>query len=354
MKGKLELQEWYNLTADKKALMTIVYGQCDDATRTKISIGARYKDICDNAEIINFLVLVRKVCFGSNDGGLSFKPYKITMAIKSLNNFTNANPNDPHGFKEELKIKYEVVLVVVIKFPNGTGPMLELLKAEAPPRDWTYYCGLNVADQVVWEKKGDDSVKTMLLIMNSKNDAAKKDLRLSYSQGNTKAYPETVKAMARYLSTQYNNKVTNNPRDKKGGRYSKKSDDSKPEDSNTTTSGTAGAHIEGTTPQDSTAPSEGASIGAHVSETSQRTFRLARSVEELLAAHPVDDAIWSHTNPSDVSIDTVNSAKIIACSHFTEDSTYAFERSYPFGLIDMPSMISALFTVSIDTSLGLV
>ena len=114
--------------------------------------------------------------------------------------------------------------------------------------------------------------------------------------------------MARYLSTQYNNKVTNNQRNKKGGRNSKKGEDSKPEDSNTTTSGTAGAHIEGTTPQDSTAPSEGASIGVHVSETSQRTFRPAWSVEELLAAHPVDDAIWIHTNPSDVSIDTVKSA----------------------------------------------
>ena len=165
----------------------------------------------------------------------------------------------------------------------------------------------------------------MLLLMNSKNDAAKKDLRLLYSQGNKKAYPETVKSMARYLSTQYNNKSTNNPRNKKGRRNPKKSEDSKPEDSDTTTSGTAGAHIEGTTPQDSTAPSEVASIGAHVSETSQRTFRPARSVEELLAAHPVDDAIWSHTNPSDVSIDTVNSAEIIAGSHITEDPTYAFE-----------------------------
>ena len=129
---------------------------------------------------------------------------------------------------------------------------------------------MSVADQDKWEKKGDDSVKAMLLLMNSKNDAAKKDLRLSYSQGNKKAYPDTVESMARYLSTQYNTKSTNNPRDKKGGRNPKKSEDNKSEDSDTTTSGTAGAHIEGTTPQDSTAPSEVASIGAHVSETSQQ------------------------------------------------------------------------------------
>ena len=75
----------------------------------------------------------------------------------------------------------------------------------------------------------------MLLLMNSKNDAAKKDLHLLHLQGNKKAYPATAKAMATYLSTQYNNKVLNNPRNKKGGRNSKKGEDSKPEDSDTTT-----------------------------------------------------------------------------------------------------------------------
>ena len=73
-----------------------------------------------------------------------------------------------------------------------------------------------VANQEIWEAKGDASTKAMLLLMNSKNDAAKKDLCLSYSQGNKKAYPETAESMARYLSTQYNNKVLNNSCDKKG------------------------------------------------------------------------------------------------------------------------------------------
>ena len=50
--------------------------------------------------------------------------------MKSLTNFSNTKPNDPHGSMEELKIKYDAVLAVVRKFPNGTGPMLELLKAK--------------------------------------------------------------------------------------------------------------------------------------------------------------------------------------------------------------------------------
>ena len=51
-----------------------------------------------------------------------------------------------HGFKEELKIKYDAVLAVVGKFMNGTGPMLELLKVETVPLDWTHYCVMSVAD----------------------------------------------------------------------------------------------------------------------------------------------------------------------------------------------------------------
>ena len=105
LKCKLKLQEWSKLTSDKKSLMTIIYGQCKYATRTEIALGTNYKIIRANAELINFLAILRTVCYGSDDGGLSFKPYKNVVVVKSLNNFINAKPNDPHGFKEELKIK---------------------------------------------------------------------------------------------------------------------------------------------------------------------------------------------------------------------------------------------------------
>ena len=79
--------------------------------------------------------------------------------------------------------------------------MLELPKAEAPPLDWDVYCALLVAEQLVLEERGDASTKVMLFLLNSKNDNTKKDLRLSYSQGNKLAYPVSAEAMARYLST---------------------------------------------------------------------------------------------------------------------------------------------------------
>ena len=145
---------------------------------------------------------------------------------------------------------------------------MELLDAETPAKTWSDYCQMSVTDQLSWEEKGDASTKAMLLLLNSKNDNAKKDLRLSYSQGNKKAYPKSAEAMARYLSTQYTTKTSNNQRDKKGDKNSKKGVDSKSEDKDSGNMGTAGAHVgDVTTPQDSTAPSDGSSIGAHVSET---------------------------------------------------------------------------------------
>ena len=58
-----------------------------------------------------------------------------------------------------------------------------------------------------------------------------------------------------------------------------------------------------TTTEESTAPSRGASIGAHVSETNIQLSRSSRTMEETLRAHPMkDDDFWGGTNPGDVLI----------------------------------------------------
>ena len=106
----------------------------------------------------------------------------------------------------------------------------------------------------------------MFFLMNSKNKIAERDLRQAYSQGNDTAYPPNIKEMTRYLSTQHpNNKPVNQRGGKNGDK--KKGNDSKSEDKDSNTGGTAGAHVEDTTTtEESTAPSEVPSISAHVSE----------------------------------------------------------------------------------------
>ena len=81
------------------------------------------------------------MCYESDDGRLSHKPYKIAVAVKSLHNYSNLSPNNPHGFKEELKIKYKATLAIVGKFLNGTGVMEQLLKADGG-QAWVDYYGM--------------------------------------------------------------------------------------------------------------------------------------------------------------------------------------------------------------------
>ena len=62
--------------------------------------------------------------------------------MKTLNNYSNNKPHDPHGFKEEVKIKYFAVKVITGKFPNGTAVMMILFAAVAPAIDWAEYYAL--------------------------------------------------------------------------------------------------------------------------------------------------------------------------------------------------------------------
>ena len=148
--------------------------------------------------------------------------------------------------------------------------------------------------------------------MSSKNETAKKDLCLAYSQGNHTAYPPNIKAAARCLSNQYpNTKPANqrksNKENKNKNKNKRTGDDTKSEDKDSNTGGTAGVHVEDTsTKENTTTPSRGASLDTHVSETSQATSRASPTVEEILGAHPVDN-FWDNNNPTEVSIDTVNS-----------------------------------------------
>ena len=102
----------------------------------------------------------------------------------------------------------------------------------------------------------------------------------------------------------------------------RKGGDSKSEDKDSNTGCSTGAHVEDTTTnEDTTAPNRGACLGAHVLEKNQAPSRPSRTIDEILRAHPVNDDFWGNTNPTDVSIDTVNSEEMMAGSHITEFHT---------------------------------
>ena len=75
----------------------------------------------------------------------------MVVVVKSLHNFSNSKPNDPHTFKEELKIKFGAVSAIIRKFLSRTGLLEHLLQSETPTQDWNDYCAMDVADQLICE-----------------------------------------------------------------------------------------------------------------------------------------------------------------------------------------------------------
>ena len=59
----------------------------------------------NTVRLLAFIELMRTICFGGDDSGLSYGPNKQVIAIKSLNTYTNNEPQDPHSYKEQVKIK---------------------------------------------------------------------------------------------------------------------------------------------------------------------------------------------------------------------------------------------------------
>ena len=143
--SKNKSQEYGKFLADKKALITILFRQYDEATKTKIALRVTYATDRQAERLLAFIKQICTVCFGNDDGGLSYGPYKQVVAIKLLNTYTNNKHPDPHAFKEQVKIKYEATKAIAEKFPNGTAALTELLRNAHPAAlDWAVYCILYI------------------------------------------------------------------------------------------------------------------------------------------------------------------------------------------------------------------
>ena len=106
--------------------------QCNKTTKIKIALGATYKADRQVGRLIEFLNQLRTICFGSDNGDLSYRPYKQVVVVKLMNNYSNNKPHDPHGFKEKIKVKHNAVKAIAGRFPNGTAVLMALLKQNVP------------------------------------------------------------------------------------------------------------------------------------------------------------------------------------------------------------------------------
>ena len=70
-KSDIKSKEQSKLIANKQSLITILFGQCNDATRTKMDIGTTYKADCGAGNLINFLTRLQTISYKRNGGVLS-------------------------------------------------------------------------------------------------------------------------------------------------------------------------------------------------------------------------------------------------------------------------------------------
>ena len=54
----------------------ILFGQCDEATQTKIDLVEYYTEYRNTGRLLAFIEQMRSICFSGEDGGLSYGPYK--------------------------------------------------------------------------------------------------------------------------------------------------------------------------------------------------------------------------------------------------------------------------------------
>ena len=74
--SKNKSQEYTKFLADKKALIKIIFGQCNEATKTKIALRATYTADHQAGKLREFPKRLHTVCFGSDDSGLSYTAFQ--------------------------------------------------------------------------------------------------------------------------------------------------------------------------------------------------------------------------------------------------------------------------------------
>ena len=89
-------KQWHRCQEHKKLLITTIWGQLDDDTQAEMELLANYQTHWDDGNIIEFLKSLCNIANESDDGGLSYHPFKAVAAIKSLSLFSSQDVTNAH------------------------------------------------------------------------------------------------------------------------------------------------------------------------------------------------------------------------------------------------------------------
>lgn len=343
-KKKFEDAKWNKCQEDKKKLITLIRGQLDEGTSNELELSEGYGTAIADGNVVKILKNLRAICFGDDDDGLSYKPSKAAVAVKSLCNFKSPKTNDPHYFKDELRTKFQATLALSNRFPCGTIYMEEELalnkeldsatgKMVSKPLTIENYFNMTEEKRAFWEKKGDERAISMIYINNCQCEDMKRDLRMAYSHGSRNCYRLDVESLARLQSTQYRKQDTRaTPSGTAPGTHQRRNGgtgDGK-ENIDPTDNGheqpMVAAHPD--TPDKSNNNGgkndkkdyendndDALSLGgAHVKvikkSNDRKSLPKPRSAEEILGSHPYNDRVWNAHD--DASVDSCGSEEGMA------------------------------------------
>ena len=298
-----ELKKWDNLQDAKKSVLLIIRGQLDDSTMNELELMKGFQVAYEAGDIVKILEMLRAVCMGNDDGGLSYKPYKACIAVKSLNNFTIPKITDPFNYVEDLKTKFYASKALTGRFPNGTIYMETMLAQDNKTiEDWYK---MDDTSKTAWETKGDKLNLAMLFLCGSKNDDMKKDLRVSFAQGHNTCYPTNIEEMARMYDVEYKNHRRHSNTDNNNNRRSNNHNNSNRNDEvDDEENGAMGAHVveNNGSPVDN---DNSDAVGAHVVDNNAvdgSNGEIIINAANLLGAHPANDVAWDYTDVDEISL----------------------------------------------------
>ena len=112
-------------------MMTVILGQCDEATRAQVEVDDEFADILDEGRILDFIRILRVVCYDTSASGSLFQPMHSIDQLKHLLWFDN-QANNMYYFVDDLKNYYASAKAAGWKFPMGTASLIYLLKTDNP------------------------------------------------------------------------------------------------------------------------------------------------------------------------------------------------------------------------------
>ena len=131
--SRIQSHEYSKFLANKKALITIIFGKCNKAIKTKLLLErvlqrtAKQEDSLISLTKHAIFVLVAKML-------PIIHALQASCSIEVVAQLQSNKLHDPHDFKEEVKIKYNAIKAIYRKFPD-VAVMMTLLAAAAPPID---------------------------------------------------------------------------------------------------------------------------------------------------------------------------------------------------------------------------